>query len=479
MTDPRQPADRRRPLCGSRSATRSCSTASTSRSTEGTIFALLGPNGAGKTTMVRILSTLIPADSGTVRVAGHDVLDDPDGVRASIGVTGQFSAVDELLTGEENLRLMADLNHLGRVVGRARVDELLDRFGLADAAAPAGVDVLGRDAPPPRPGHDAGRLAAGDLPRRAHDRARPAQPPADVGRHPRARRRRRHDPPHHPVPRRGRRARRSDRRPRPRPHRRRRHPRRAEAADSRRPRPSPVRRPASPARSRRPVRRRRHPTRSDSSSACPATATSRRSAICSSSSTTRASRSSSSRSTAPTWTTSSSPSPVNRPLEAGGSADEHPHLHRQRFDDDAPPQPSAPAALPVDDTAPRRHADRLPAAVRLRPRRPAQPRPRQRGRRRTHRARRLPQLRHARNPAHDGRRRRPGHRDRRRDGHDRRDHRPLPHDGHRPLRGPHRPRARQPHPNPPQHRHRARRRRRTRLPPRPPACSTGSPRSAY
>jgi ABC-2 type transport system ATP-binding protein len=102
---------------------------------EGTIFALLGPNGAGKTTMVRILSTLIAADAGSVRVAGHDVVDDPDGVRASIGVTGQFSAVDELLTGAENLQLMADLNHLGRAAGRARVGELLDRFDLVDAAS--------------------------------------------------------------------------------------------------------------------------------------------------------------------------------------------------------------------------------------------------------------------------------------------------------------------------------------------------------
>ena len=100
----------------------------------GTIFALLGPNGAGKTTMVRILSTLIPADSGQMRVAGHDVISDPDGVRAVIGVTGQFSAVDELFTGAENLRLMADLNHLGRTAGRRRVAELLDRFDLVDAA---------------------------------------------------------------------------------------------------------------------------------------------------------------------------------------------------------------------------------------------------------------------------------------------------------------------------------------------------------
>ena len=101
---------------------------------EGTIFALLGPNGAGKTTMVQILSTLIPADSGQIGVAGHDVVTDPDGVRAAIGVTGQFSAVDDLLTGEENLRLMADLHHLGRGSGRRRVAELLGRFELADAA---------------------------------------------------------------------------------------------------------------------------------------------------------------------------------------------------------------------------------------------------------------------------------------------------------------------------------------------------------
>jgi ABC-2 type transport system ATP-binding protein len=101
---------------------------------EGTVFALLGPNGAGKTTIVRILSTLIPADSGRVRVAGHDVAADPDGVRAAIGVTGQFSAVDGLLTGEENLRLMADLHHLGRAAGRRRVVELLERFDLIDAA---------------------------------------------------------------------------------------------------------------------------------------------------------------------------------------------------------------------------------------------------------------------------------------------------------------------------------------------------------
>jgi ABC-2 type transport system ATP-binding protein len=101
----------------------------------GTVFALLGPNGAGKTTTVQILSTLIPATSGDVRVAGHDVSAEPDLVRAAIGVTGQFSAVDNLLTGEENLLLMADLYHLSRREGRRRAADLLGQFELTEAAA--------------------------------------------------------------------------------------------------------------------------------------------------------------------------------------------------------------------------------------------------------------------------------------------------------------------------------------------------------
>jgi ABC-2 type transport system ATP-binding protein len=101
---------------------------------EGTIFALLGPNGAGKTTTVHILSTLIPADGGEAQVAGHDVAAAADSVRAAIGVTGQFSAVDNLLTGEENLLLMADLHHLGRTEGRRRAAALLDQFDLTGAA---------------------------------------------------------------------------------------------------------------------------------------------------------------------------------------------------------------------------------------------------------------------------------------------------------------------------------------------------------
>jgi ABC-2 type transport system ATP-binding protein len=103
----------------------------------GTTFSLLGPNGAGKTTAVQIMSTVVHADGGEVRVAGHDVARDPAAVRAVIGVTGQFSAVDSLLTGEENLLLMADLHHLGRPEGRRRAARLIDQFDLADAAAKA------------------------------------------------------------------------------------------------------------------------------------------------------------------------------------------------------------------------------------------------------------------------------------------------------------------------------------------------------
>ncbi|NYI05639.1 ATP-binding cassette domain-containing protein [Allostreptomyces psammosilenae] len=100
----------------------------------GSVFALLGPNGAGKTTAVKILSTLISADGGQVQVAGHDLATSPDKVRAAIGVTGQFSAVDGLITGEENMLLMADLHHLSKREGRRVTAELLERFDLVDAA---------------------------------------------------------------------------------------------------------------------------------------------------------------------------------------------------------------------------------------------------------------------------------------------------------------------------------------------------------
>lgn len=102
----------------------------------GSIFSLLGPNGAGKTTTVNVLTTLIGADGGTVRVAGHDLARDARAVRAAIGVTGQFAAVDELLTGQENLQLMVDLNRAvaGNGTGKQIVTELLDRFELTEAA---------------------------------------------------------------------------------------------------------------------------------------------------------------------------------------------------------------------------------------------------------------------------------------------------------------------------------------------------------
>jgi len=100
----------------------------------GTIFSLLGPNGAGKTTTVNVLTTLIRADGGTARVAGHDVATETKAVRAAIGVTGQFAAVDELLTGRENLQLMADLKRLGSGEAKAVVTGLLERFDLTESA---------------------------------------------------------------------------------------------------------------------------------------------------------------------------------------------------------------------------------------------------------------------------------------------------------------------------------------------------------
>jgi ABC-2 type transport system ATP-binding protein len=100
----------------------------------GTIFSLLGPNGAGKTTTVNVLTTLMKADGGTVRVAGHDLATDARAVRAAIGVTGQFAAVDELLTGQENLQLMVDLSRRSARNGERVVADLLERFELTEAA---------------------------------------------------------------------------------------------------------------------------------------------------------------------------------------------------------------------------------------------------------------------------------------------------------------------------------------------------------
>ncbi|MGW2331219.1 ATP-binding cassette domain-containing protein [Streptomyces sp. NPDC001700] len=100
----------------------------------GSVFALLGPNGAGKTTTVRILSTLTSPDAGHARVAGYDVVSDRARVRRAISLTGQYAAVDTMQTGEENLRMMGRLSGLGRAEARGRARELLERFGLTDAA---------------------------------------------------------------------------------------------------------------------------------------------------------------------------------------------------------------------------------------------------------------------------------------------------------------------------------------------------------
>jgi daunorubicin resistance ABC transporter ATP-binding subunit len=101
---------------------------------EGEVLGLLGPNGAGKTTLVRVLATLLPPDSGTAEVFGHDVIGRADVVRRSIGLTGQYAAVDELLTARENLRMFGELFHLSRREARRRSDDLLERFDLIDAA---------------------------------------------------------------------------------------------------------------------------------------------------------------------------------------------------------------------------------------------------------------------------------------------------------------------------------------------------------
>jgi ABC-2 type transport system ATP-binding protein len=99
----------------------------------GTVFGLLGPNGAGKTTVIRILTTILPADAGHARVLGHDVVEEAARVRTLIGLAGQNAAVDENLTGRENIQMVARLNHLSRSKAKSKANELLERFGLADA----------------------------------------------------------------------------------------------------------------------------------------------------------------------------------------------------------------------------------------------------------------------------------------------------------------------------------------------------------
>ena len=138
--------------------------------------------------------------AGRPAVCGYDVLRDAHQVRQLIGLTGQYASVDEGLSGTNNLIMIGRLLGLPRAQARARAAELLARFELTDAAGAAGQDLLGRHAPPPRPGGQPGRPAAGALPRRADHRARPAQPQRGLGHDPRARRGRHHGAAHHAVP---------------------------------------------------------------------------------------------------------------------------------------------------------------------------------------------------------------------------------------------------------------------------------------
>ena len=143
---------------------------------QGTVYGLLGPNGAGKTTLVRILSTLVRPDSGTARVVDHDLIADADAVRRSIGLTGQYAAVDDVLTGSENLMMMALLRKLPASAARRRTAELLEEFDLLDAADRRAGHLLRRHEAPARPRGEHDRAARAALPRRTDDRARPAQP---------------------------------------------------------------------------------------------------------------------------------------------------------------------------------------------------------------------------------------------------------------------------------------------------------------
>ena len=137
------------------------------------MFGLLGPNGAGKTTIVRILATIISHDAGEATVLGHDVASEAQVVRSLIGLAGQFAAVDENLTGKENLHMIGRLNHLPWPVVSERTAELLERFDLTDGREPSCQDVLGRHAPQARRRSGARRQAARAVLGRADDGSRP------------------------------------------------------------------------------------------------------------------------------------------------------------------------------------------------------------------------------------------------------------------------------------------------------------------
>ena len=136
---------------------------------KGSIFALLGSNGAGKTTIVKILTTLLRPDGGTAFVNGFEVVSKDDSVRQSISLTGQFAAVDEILTGRENINMVAKLRHLKNP--RQVADDLLKRFGLTDAADRQGFHLFGRYAPQARHCHEPCGKTAAHFPRRTDCRS--------------------------------------------------------------------------------------------------------------------------------------------------------------------------------------------------------------------------------------------------------------------------------------------------------------------
>ena len=153
---------------------------------EGTVFGLLGPNGAGKTTAIRVLSTLLRPDAGRAVVGGYDVVREPAKVRSMIGLTGQYAAVDELLSGQENLYMIGRLLGMPGSAATARAKELLDVLRPHRGRDEVRQDVLRRDAAPARPGREPRRASAVPVPGRADDRPGPAKPGRALGDDPRA-----------------------------------------------------------------------------------------------------------------------------------------------------------------------------------------------------------------------------------------------------------------------------------------------------
>ena len=144
--------------------------------------AILGPNGAGKTTFIRMVATLIAPDRGTLVVNGHDVVREPMAVRRMIGLAGQSAAVEEMMTGRENLVMVARLYGQGRAQAVASATRILEQMNLVEAADRQRQDLFRRDATAARPGGEPRRLAPPAPARRADDRPRPRQPQRGLGR---------------------------------------------------------------------------------------------------------------------------------------------------------------------------------------------------------------------------------------------------------------------------------------------------------